>query len=260
MNTSTSIVINLVLICMFAIKIGRVKVISNLFRKKKSLAILTGGMILLTISLTTYISPLYGLALAAVICGLLWQLGRREQKLLRSISPRLQKILATFFVASIGEIVLSCLPWLPLSLRLGLAGLLIVIPFSIAIAHSIRLRAWVLVSLMVFSSFGAVFLEATLSQPSQAQTVPSNTETIKAGAYIIDMGQPTQTIANGLKPYGLIYELVLKKGIPVKWAINPNKAREGIDFASYKGGPFIIEKKFAADAFAQPLYLLFLYA
>jgi uncharacterized repeat protein (TIGR01451 family) len=77
-------------------------------------------------------------------------------------------------------------------------------------------------------------------------------EVFSPGAYIVDMGQPTQTIANGLKPYGLIYELVVKQAIPVKWAINPNKMREGVDFSaggkSYKGSAFIIPAALAAEA------------
>jgi uncharacterized repeat protein (TIGR01451 family) len=59
-------------------------------------------------------------------------------------------------------------------------------------------------------------------------------------------------LANGLKPYGLVYELVVKKAIPVKWAIDPNKTREGVDFIAngkaYKGGSFIISPEYAADA------------
>lgn len=78
------------------------------------------------------------------------------------------------------------------------------------------------------------------------------TETFNSGAYIIDMGQPTQTVANGLKPYGLVYELVVKRAIPVKWAIASGKVKDGIDFTAnskgYKGGSFIIPAEYAADA------------
>ncbi len=66
-----------------------------------------------------------------------------------------------------------------------------------------------------------------------------------AGCYIIDMGQPTQTIANGLKPYGLVYQLIIGKDVPVNWAINSSKIKDGEDFVaegkSYRGGSFIIE-------------------
>lgn len=69
------------------------------------------------------------------------------------------------------------------------------------------------------------------------------------GAYIIDMGQATQTIANGLKPYGLVHALLTVDSIPVYWAIDQLKAKDAIDFTlpagaggkSYRGGSFIIK-------------------
>lgn len=77
-------------------------------------------------------------------------------------------------------------------------------------------------------------------------------EIFPPGAYIVDMGQATQTVANGLKPYGLVYELVVKQGIPVKWAINTTKSRGGFDFTangkSYKGSAFIIPADLASQA------------
>lgn len=64
------------------------------------------------------------------------------------------------------------------------------------------------------------------------------------GAYIIDMGQETQTVENGLKPYGLVYQLIIVEGIPVHWAINSSKTKDGADFTAggkaYKAGSFII--------------------
>ena len=73
-----------------------------------------------------------------------------------------------------------------------------------------------------------------------------------AGAYIIDMGQPTQTIANGLKPYGLVYQLIITTVTPVNWAINSSKVKDGVDFTastslgskSYRGGSFIISSEY----------------
>jgi hypothetical protein len=65
-----------------------------------------------------------------------------------------------------------------------------------------------------------------------------------AGAFIVNMGIVPQTIGNGLKPYGMVYDLVQNYNVPVYWAINPNKLKDGIDFnyngVDYKGGPFII--------------------
>ena len=70
------------------------------------------------------------------------------------------------------------------------------------------------------------------------------------GAYVIDRGQPTQTIANSLKPYGRVYDLVQNQHIPVDGAINPDKAVFGGDFTtggkSYSGGPFLLDAPVAA--------------
>jgi uncharacterized repeat protein (TIGR02543 family)/uncharacterized repeat protein (TIGR01451 family) len=98
-----------------------------------------------------------------------------------------------------------------------------------------------------------------------------------SGAYIIDSGYmsagaTSQTVAQGIKPYGLVYALVKAK-IPVQWIINPNKTsvtsagkpfdqnkgNDGIDFSfactgstskDYKTGAFIIPKEFASQAAA----------
>ena len=69
-----------------------------------------------------------------------------------------------------------------------------------------------------------------------------------SGAYIIDMGSFPYTYNTGLKPYGLIYDLVINKQIPVYWGIDPAKAKDGFDFVAstslgtkfYRGGSFII--------------------
>ena len=78
--------------------------------------------------------------------------------------------------------------------------------------------------------------------------------TIPAGSYIIDMGVSPQTVANGLKPYGMVYELVVTRRIPVLWAINDAKVKDAVDFVfngkSYRGGPFIISAEYAAAAAA----------
>ncbi|MEI6682906.1 MAG: SprB repeat-containing protein [Bacteroidota bacterium] len=75
--------------------------------------------------------------------------------------------------------------------------------------------------------------------PGQSQTV-----TIPAGSFIINMGVTPQTVANGLKPYGMIYEIVKTDHGAVVWSINPAKAKDGIDFSyggvDYKGGTFIV--------------------
>ncbi len=119
--------------------------------------------------------------------------------------------------------------------------------FGIATVWSRRSRAWSLSGLFILSTF--LSLNIHLFTPPAAMAA---SEVLAPGAYIVDMGQPTQTIANGLKPYGLVYDLVVTKGIPVKWAINPNKRREGVDFIAggkrYKGSAFIIPAELAAEA------------
>ena len=78
------------------------------------------------------------------------------------------------------------------------------------------------------------------------------TKTIKAGAFIVDMGQVPQTVGNGLKPYGLIYDLLKNYQVPILWSIKDGKLKDGTDFTiganNYKGGPFIIEADFRTDS------------
>jgi len=73
-------------------------------------------------------------------------------------------------------------------------------------------------------------------------------DTINAGSIIVDMGVIPQTYENALKPYGLVYDLIMNHQVPVKWAINPNKNLGGNDFSHegqvYSGGPFIIPGEF----------------
>ncbi|MDG4946009.1 Ig-like domain-containing protein [Weeksellaceae bacterium KMM 9713] len=87
----------------------------------------------------------------------------------------------------------------------------------------------------------------------QAQLLPNNeTREIPSGSIILDMGVEPQTIANGLKPYGLVYKLIKSYNVPVIWSINPSKVKDGMDFTvdgrSFKGGPFIIEEGFLSTA------------
>jgi hypothetical protein len=81
-----------------------------------------------------------------------------------------------------------------------------------------------------------------------ASSLTSVPEVIYSGAFIVDMGQPTQTIGNGLKPYGMIYDLIKNYSVPVRWVINQSKVADGVDFqyngTDYKGGTFIILPEF----------------
>ena len=82
-----------------------------------------------------------------------------------------------------------------------------------------------------------------------SQQTKAQTETIRTGSFIINMGATNpNTIANGLKPYGLIYDLLRNHNIPVKWVIGAGKIKDGVDFThngvQYKGGTFIIPAEF----------------
>jgi Bacterial Ig domain/Cadherin-like domain/SdrD B-like domain len=81
----------------------------------------------------------------------------------------------------------------------------------------------------------------------------SQTETLAPGSFIINMGATNpNTIANGLKPYGLVYDLIRNYSVPVKWVISQTKLKDGIDFTyngvQYKGGTFIIPAEFRSAA------------
>ena len=97
-----------------------------------------------------------------------------------------------------------------------------------------------------------------------APYISINHGTFAAGAYLIDMGQPTQTVGNALKPYGLVYDMVTNFKVPVNWAINPAKTTFRLDAGdpipvdftatittgtkSYSGGSFIIDAAFLTPA------------
>src|SRR6476646_6125744 len=97
----------------------------------------------------------------------------------------------------------------------------------------------------------------------EARQTPA-TGSFAAGAYLIDMGQPTQTVGNALKPYGLVYDMVTNFKVPVNWAINPAKTTFRLDAGnpipvdftattttgtkSYAGGSFVIDPAFLTPA------------
>ena len=73
---------------------------------------------------------------------------------------------------------------------------------------------------------------------------PATNTLIPAGSYIIDMGVEPQTVNNGLKPYGLVWDLLHNHHVTILWAIKEGKAWGEADFnysgSDFKGGPFII--------------------
>ena len=77
-------------------------------------------------------------------------------------------------------------------------------------------------------------------------------ETIPTGSFIINMGVVPQTYGNGLKPWGMIHDLVKNYKVQFKWIINSSKLKDGDDFiynaVSYRGGTFIIPNKYRTAA------------
>ena len=90
-------------------------------------------------------------------------------------------------------------------------------------------------------------------------------ELIPAGSLVIPMDNTLQAIGTpfNLKAYGAV-ERLLWAGIPVKWAIQPGKAKDGVDFTAtaqrlypsavaasslnFSGGPFIVHRDLAVAA------------
>ena len=83
----------------------------------------------------------------------------------------------------------------------------------------------------------------------------------EAGTLIIPMDTDFQDMGM-LRAYGLVYQL-LSNGVPVRWAINPDKLQDGADFSAsatdlasgdpiplhdYRGGPWVIDVADAAEA------------
>ena len=86
----------------------------------------------------------------------------------------------------------------------------------------------------------SIMLFAAVFNTANSQT------TIPAGAFIVDMCAVPQTVANELKPYSRLCELLPNK-VPVMWCTNPLKSKEGADFANsgkfFNGSHFIIKSK-----------------
>ena len=103
---------------------------------------------------------------------------------------------------------------------------------------------------MVINSTGVMFsLYLLLLLPMAGK---SQTTVIPSGSFIINMGVSPQTVANGMKPYGMVYDIVKNYHGSVTWAINPSKSKDGTDFAyngvDYKGGTFIIPANYRTTA------------
>ena len=77
-------------------------------------------------------------------------------------------------------------------------------------------------------------------------------EPIQSGSFIVNMGVIPQTYSNGVKPWGMLHDLIKNHRVQVKWIINPLKVKDGIDFShnniDYRGGTFIIPSKYRTAA------------
>jgi uncharacterized repeat protein (TIGR01451 family) len=202
----------------------------------------------LIIGLNRITSPLVSLILASIVsCSIgvihVWS---NPKPILHSRFHQWLWLVVSL-VSVLAVIFLWFLPTLPELVKVSCTAIVFCYGLAVLMYRWIRLRAWVMTGIILSTLLGSIHLEGILSAPALAASEP-----ILDGAYVIDMGQSTQTVANSLKPYGLVYELVVKKAIPVKWAIDPNKNREGVDFTAngkpYKGGSFIISPEYAADA------------
>ena len=75
-------------------------------------------------------------------------------------------------------------------------------------------------------------------------TAKAQSELIPPGSFIVNMGVVPQTYGNGVKPWGMVHDLIKNYRVRVKWVINPLKLKDGIDFSyngtDFKGGTFII--------------------
>ncbi|HMC99608.1 MAG TPA: hypothetical protein VKH37_05615, partial [Ferruginibacter sp.] len=84
------------------------------------------------------------------------------------------------------------------------------------------------------------------------QTASAGTEPIPSGSFIVNMGVVPQTYGNGVKPWGMIFDLIKNYHVQVKWVISSTKARFGKDFTyngiDYKGGTFIILQEYRSTA------------
>ena len=79
-------------------------------------------------------------------------------------------------------------------------------------------------------------------------------EVMEKGSYALNLGITPQTKANALKPYGLIYELLLDHPMEIKWVIKPDKVKDGIDFTiaeqDFRSGSFVIPVSYLTEEVA----------
>jgi hypothetical protein len=224
------------------------------YRSSQSIASLWGAIAattsFLTIGLSHLTSPLVGLifaSLASCAIGLINLWATRIRR------PKIKSKQRIWLLVSLLSILMTIAIWRssgwPELVKLGLTVILSSIAVIGLTTDWIRLRSWIVTGIVTTSTIVSFQIQGTFTPAAFAAN-----QTFASGAYIVDLGQAPQTIANGLKPYGLVYDLVINKGIPVVWAINPSKLKDGVDFPAngknYSGSAFIISPEFATSAAA----------
>jgi hypothetical protein len=113
----------------------------------------------------------------------------------------------------------------------------------------LTLRLIYFVPVFLLAVAGICMFIFNFGTPKQAKAA---TETMTTGSFIINMGVTPQTYSNGLKPYGMIYDLMVNYNVPIKWVIEPTKIKDGADFTysatQYKGGTFIVPKEYITSS------------
>ncbi|MCW2774562.1 MAG: hypothetical protein JWN91_2888 [Nocardioides sp.] len=131
-----------------------------------------------------------------------------------------------------------------------------------------RVAALIALALAVLAGGFLPAASASASTPSTtpvaARATTPATADFPSGSLIIDMGVTPQTVANGLKPYGLVYELLTTYKVPVAWAVKNGKTTMGAsDFTAtnllnvttgatvaskaFAGGSFVVSGDFVGD-------------
>ncbi|MGJ7029733.1 Ig-like domain-containing protein [Niabella hirudinis] len=71
--------------------------------------------------------------------------------------------------------------------------------------------------------------------------------TATAGSYIVDLGTAVKNPA-GVKPYGMVHELIKFYKVPIYWIVRTGKAKDAVDYTiegrDYKSGLFVIPGEF----------------
>ena len=114
---------------------------------------------------------------------------------------------------------------------------------DIKLNQTIRLKRLLLITGAASIAVASFILFNNLGSVKNAHAA-AGSETLDSGSFIINMGITPQNNNNALKPYGLIYNLMVGNNVPVKWVIEPAKTKDGADFiynsVQYKGGTFIV--------------------